>query len=80
MTPILPRSLDDHVLISRMAYRLRPFSDAGLSWVRFSVYENVEGLSAEDARRLDVYALAAELRRRETIKAGATVVTKDVPE
>ena len=68
MPPVLPLSLDDHVLISRMAYRLRPFSDAGLNWVRFSVYENVVGLSAEDARRLDVHALAAELRRREAVK------------
>lgn len=69
MTPVLPRSLDDHVTICRMSYCLRPFSDAGLNWVRFSVYENVEGLSTEDARRLDVYALAAELRRREVFQS-----------
>ena len=67
MTPALPRSLDDHVLISRMARALRPLSELSLHWLRFSWYE-VAGIDLDEARRLDVYVLAAELQRREVCR------------
>ena len=66
MTPVLPRCLDDHVTISRMAKALRPLSELSLHWLRFSWYE-VAGIDEADADRLDAFAMIAAMRRREVM-------------
>ena len=68
MTHVLPRSLDDHVLISRMAKALRPYKSVPNYWLREILYE-LDDIHIVDAKRLDALAVAAELRRREVFQS-----------
>lgn len=67
MTTVLPRSLDDHVMISRMAKALRKLLWLDRPYSRFRIYR-FEEIDICDSLRLDSYAVTAELRRREVFQ------------